>query len=257
MTATADTAELGTPTSTRGRSCRPRAASPSSTVFASPTTSTGRAARRSCCSRRGRSSTRATGSCRSRISHATSASITFDPRGNGRSDRPERADQYGPRVTAAHALAVLDATATAECVLVTHCGSAAAALLVAAHHPDRDSRRPLHVARAAADATAPRARVLVRRPPRHRRGLGQGQPPLLGARLPRLRGLLLRPLLPGAAFDEADRGLRRLGARDDAGDVGSDPRCARAAHGGDHRAPRLVAVPARRDPGRRGSPHPP
>ena len=123
--------------------------------------------------------------------------------------------------------------------------------------PGSGSRRPVHVARAAADATTPRARVLVRRPPRHRRGLGEGQPPLLGARLPRLPGLLLRPLLPGAAFDEADRGLRRLGARDDAGDAGADARRARAAHGGDHRAPRVVAVPARRDPGRRGSPHPP
>jgi pimeloyl-ACP methyl ester carboxylesterase/predicted glycosyltransferase len=63
--------------------------------------------------------------------------VTFDPRGNGRSDRPTRREEYGPRVTADHALAVLDATGTDACVLVTHCGSAAAALLVAAEHPER------------------------------------------------------------------------------------------------------------------------
>ena len=63
--------------------------------------------------------------------------ITFDPRGNGRSDRPERGDQYGPRISAAHALEILDATDTAQCVLVTHCGSAAASLLLAANHPER------------------------------------------------------------------------------------------------------------------------
>ena len=47
--------------------------------------------------------------------------------------------------------------------------------------------------------------------------------PLLAARLPRLPGVLLRRDLPGAALDEADRGLRRLGARHDAGDAGREP----------------------------------
>ena len=63
--------------------------------------------------------------------------ITFDARGNGRSDRPTSSDQYGARVGAADALEVLDATDTASCVVITHCGSAGAALLLAARHPER------------------------------------------------------------------------------------------------------------------------
>jgi pimeloyl-ACP methyl ester carboxylesterase/predicted glycosyltransferase len=63
--------------------------------------------------------------------------VTFDPRGNGRSDRPQSADEYGPKILAQHALAVLDETGTEHCVLVVHCGSAGAALLLAAEHPQR------------------------------------------------------------------------------------------------------------------------
>jgi pimeloyl-ACP methyl ester carboxylesterase len=63
--------------------------------------------------------------------------VTFDPRGNGLSDRPESADQYGQSVTAQDALAVLDAAGVADAVIVCHCAPAAAALLLAAEHPER------------------------------------------------------------------------------------------------------------------------
>ena len=63
--------------------------------------------------------------------------VTFDPRGNGRSDRPESAEEYGPRLTAQDALAVLDAAGVADAVVVCHCAPAAAALLLAADHPER------------------------------------------------------------------------------------------------------------------------
>jgi pimeloyl-ACP methyl ester carboxylesterase/UDP:flavonoid glycosyltransferase YjiC (YdhE family) len=63
--------------------------------------------------------------------------VTFDPRGNGRSDRPEGSSEYGPRVSAQDALAVLDATGTERCVLVAHCAAAGMALLLAAEHADR------------------------------------------------------------------------------------------------------------------------
>ena len=63
--------------------------------------------------------------------------VTFDPRGNGLSDRPETADEYGPRVTAQDALAVLDAAGVADAVIVCHCAPAAAALLLAVEHPER------------------------------------------------------------------------------------------------------------------------
>src|SRR3954464_9090511 len=55
--------------------------------------------------------------------------VTFDPRGNGRTDRPDTADLYGPRMLERDAIAVLDAVGASECVMVVHCGSAAAGLL--------------------------------------------------------------------------------------------------------------------------------
>jgi pimeloyl-ACP methyl ester carboxylesterase/predicted glycosyltransferase len=63
--------------------------------------------------------------------------VTFDGRGNGRSDRPENAEEYGQRLTAGDAIAVLDATGTDDCVIVAHCGTAGCALVLAADHPDR------------------------------------------------------------------------------------------------------------------------
>jgi pimeloyl-ACP methyl ester carboxylesterase/predicted glycosyltransferase len=63
--------------------------------------------------------------------------VTFDARGNGRSDRTQSADEYGARVSAADALSVLDAVGAADCVFVAHCGIAAGALLLAAEHPER------------------------------------------------------------------------------------------------------------------------
>jgi pimeloyl-ACP methyl ester carboxylesterase/predicted glycosyltransferase len=63
--------------------------------------------------------------------------VTFDPRGNGLSDRPETVDEYGQRVTAQDALAVLDAAGAADAVAVCHCAPAAATLLLAVEHPER------------------------------------------------------------------------------------------------------------------------
>src|SRR4051794_18158777 len=63
--------------------------------------------------------------------------VTFDPRGNGGSDRPASAGEYGAFVHAEHALTVLDATGTDRCVLVAHCAAAGMALLLAANHPER------------------------------------------------------------------------------------------------------------------------
>ena len=63
--------------------------------------------------------------------------ITFDARGNGRSDRPDSAADYGARAGAGDALGVLDATDTSRCVLVAHCAAAGSALLLAANHPER------------------------------------------------------------------------------------------------------------------------
>jgi pimeloyl-ACP methyl ester carboxylesterase/predicted glycosyltransferase len=61
--------------------------------------------------------------------------LTFDGRGNGRSDRPESG--YDEREFAADALAVMDATATEQAVLVSLSMGAQRALLLAAEHPER------------------------------------------------------------------------------------------------------------------------
>ncbi len=63
--------------------------------------------------------------------------ITFDPRGNGRSDRPDEPDAYAETEFAADALAVLDATETEHALVVVFAIGAQRGLLLAAHHPDR------------------------------------------------------------------------------------------------------------------------
>ena len=63
--------------------------------------------------------------------------LTFDPRGNGKSDRPSERSAYAEREFAADALAVLDATETEQAVLVTLSLGAQRTLLLAAEHPDR------------------------------------------------------------------------------------------------------------------------
>ena len=63
--------------------------------------------------------------------------VAFDPRGNGRSDRPQTADAYGPRMLERDAIAVLDAAGVDHCAMVVHCGSAAAGLLLCTNHRHR------------------------------------------------------------------------------------------------------------------------
>jgi pimeloyl-ACP methyl ester carboxylesterase/predicted glycosyltransferase len=63
--------------------------------------------------------------------------VAFDPRGNGKSDRPDAPHAYAEQEYAADALAVLDATQTERAVVVTHSLGAQRSLLLAAEHPDR------------------------------------------------------------------------------------------------------------------------
>jgi pimeloyl-ACP methyl ester carboxylesterase len=63
--------------------------------------------------------------------------ITFDPRGNGRSDRPTDADAYAESQYARDALAVMDATGTERSVIVSLSMGAQRALILASEHPDR------------------------------------------------------------------------------------------------------------------------
>ena len=69
--------------------------------------------------------------------------VTFDGRGNGRSDRPGGAAAYSEREFAADALTVMDATATERAVLVSLSCGALWSTLLAADHPGRvDGRAP-------------------------------------------------------------------------------------------------------------------
>jgi pimeloyl-ACP methyl ester carboxylesterase len=61
--------------------------------------------------------------------------ITFDGRGNGRSDRPPAG--YAEAQFAADAMAVMDATATGRATLVSLSAGAQRALILAAENPDR------------------------------------------------------------------------------------------------------------------------
>ena len=65
--------------------------------------------------------------------------LTFDPRGNGRSDRPQDPRAYAEREFAADALAVMDATDTERAALVSLSRGAQRAMLVAAEHSERVS----------------------------------------------------------------------------------------------------------------------
>ena len=63
--------------------------------------------------------------------------IAFDPRGNGRSDRPADVSLYSEDENAADIGAVLDATGTDRATIVTMSRGCQRSLLFAAEHPDR------------------------------------------------------------------------------------------------------------------------
>jgi pimeloyl-ACP methyl ester carboxylesterase len=63
--------------------------------------------------------------------------ITFDPRGNGRSDRPAATAAYAEREFMQDALAVLDANGVGQAFIVSLSRGAQRALLLATEHPDR------------------------------------------------------------------------------------------------------------------------
>src|SRR4051812_31850920 len=63
--------------------------------------------------------------------------ITYDPRGNGRSDRPQDAQSYTEAVLTEDALAVMDATETDASVVVAYCASTARGMMLARDHAER------------------------------------------------------------------------------------------------------------------------
>jgi pimeloyl-ACP methyl ester carboxylesterase/predicted glycosyltransferase len=63
--------------------------------------------------------------------------VTIDPRGNGRSDRPQSAAAYADTEFVADTIAVMDAVGVDRAVLVGLCSSSWRALLTEVLHPDR------------------------------------------------------------------------------------------------------------------------
>jgi pimeloyl-ACP methyl ester carboxylesterase/predicted glycosyltransferase len=63
--------------------------------------------------------------------------VTIDPRGNGRSDRPQASAAYAATEFVADTIAVMDAAGIGQAVLVGLCSSAWTAFLTAAEHPGR------------------------------------------------------------------------------------------------------------------------
>ncbi len=83
--------------------------------------------------------------------------VAFDPRGNGRSDRPDSPDAYSEDEFAADALTVMDATGTDRAVTVSLSLGAQRALILMSDHAERV---------AGAVFISPSARVLPRAPER-------------------------------------------------------------------------------------------
>jgi pimeloyl-ACP methyl ester carboxylesterase len=63
--------------------------------------------------------------------------LTFDPRGNGRSDRPAELEAYAETEFAADAIAVMDATQTDRAIIVGFSLGVQRGLLLAANNPER------------------------------------------------------------------------------------------------------------------------
>ena len=195
--------------------------------------STARASRRCCSYRRGRSCTRGSGSPRSRTSPGTSASSRSTRAATGaptarrnprRTPRPSTRRMHSPSSTRP----VPSARSSSRC---------RAARSGRSSSPTESSRARR---RAVRDRAGAPARASARGPRLHsfddeldtRRGLGEVQPPLLAPRLRGLPRVLLRERAQRAALDQADRGRRRLGSRNDAGHARRD-RARTAAERGD------------------------
>ena len=84
--------------------------------------------------------------------------LTFDGRGNGRSDRPPAG--YEESEFAADALAVMDATATERAVIVSLSVGAQRGLILSAEHPDRVDRGRVHLPGRAVRPAAGRRQAL-------------------------------------------------------------------------------------------------
>lgn len=147
--------------------------------------------------------------------------IVFDPRGNGRSDRPRTREAYAEKEFAQDALDILDATGTEQAFVVGLSRGTQRALLLAAEHPERVLGLVLvgpffPVARTLASLkwrlmASPLAAPLALREPISTPGVGQVQRPLHPPQLPRVRRVVRGARHPGAAQHQGFRRHGRMG----------------------------------------------
>ena len=180
--------------------------------------------------------------------------VTFDGRGNGRSDRPQDERPTTSASSRPTRSRCWTRPATERAVLVALSLGGAARRCCSRPSTRSASTAPSSSARLSrlAASRSPSARCYAfDERARHRRGLGEVQPPLLAARLPRLPRVLLLADVHRAALDQADRGLRRLGARDDAETLDRARRTRGARRRSESRElARPRALPGARDPRR-------
>ena len=205
--------------------CRPAhrlRASSTSTASRSPGTSSVRESTRCSSCRRGRSSTRGSGRRRSRRWPARTASSPTTAAGTAARAVPRRARSTS---IASRSATPWPSSTRPEPTRVSPSCTAARRGRGFDSPPSIPTRVRAMVSIAPSLPLSPplpeRVGFPLRDPAERYEDWGKGERPLLGVRgwLRRLSPVLLRPLLPGAAFDEADRGLRRLGSRDRARDA--------------------------------------
>ena len=161
--------------------------------------------------------------------------VTFDGRGNGRSDRPSEPDAYREEEFAADALAVMDATGTERAVLVSLSRGAERSLHLAAGHPERvDKLVFIAPALPLRRRPAPEGEQEFERAARRVHRAGGSGTATTGSSTTRTSSSSSSRRLHRAALHEAARGRGRLGARDGRRDAGRD--AARTAAPGRGRA---------------------
>ncbi len=142
--------------------------------------------------------------------------ITFDPRGNGKSDQPTEAAAYSLDNYVADALAVMDATDAGKAILVGLSLGGMHACVLAAHHPERVKAAILAGTAATVGPGYPYLTpTAFHGQARAVRGLGQVQSRLLAGGLSGFRRAFRPQHLLRAALDQADRGRHRVGRRND------------------------------------------